>query len=69
MALATEGDCSSIEIAGIDGVTGCEKAHAFYQGAAALNFLYRPNEPWHFMRFSLRENRTRGPIQHPRTGN
>jgi hypothetical protein len=34
MALATEGDSSSIETAGIDGVTGCEKAHALYQGTA-----------------------------------
>jgi hypothetical protein len=32
--LATEGDPSSIETAGIDGVTGCEKAHALYQGTA-----------------------------------
>jgi hypothetical protein len=34
MALATEGDSSSIETAGIDGVTGCEKTPALYQGTA-----------------------------------
>jgi hypothetical protein len=32
MALATEGDCSSIETAGMDGFTGCGKTHVLYQG-------------------------------------
>jgi len=51
MALATEGDCSSIETAGMDGVTPCEKAHALCQGTALAA------EVWLFNAVSATKNK------------